>query len=98
MSLLEISKEQLVNKTIYTYGDGCESCLQQGYSGRVPIHELLVMNDDIRNLLMKTQDSTAIRKLAVESGMKTLRQSAVNKVLQGITSIERLLQRRSLKS
>ena len=37
---------------------------------------------------MKTQDSTAIRKLAVESGMKTLRQSAVNKVLQGITSIE----------
>jgi general secretion pathway protein E len=88
MSLLEISKEQLANKTIYTYGEGCENCLQQGYSGRVPVHELLVMNDDIRNLLMKTQDSTAIRKLAVELGMKTLRQSAINKVLQGITSIE----------
>jgi general secretion pathway protein E len=88
MAILDIKPKDLEGKTLYTQGSGCEHCVQTGYSGRLPIHELLVMDDPIRDLLMKTQDATAIRKLAVQGGMRSLRESAVAKVLEGLTSIE----------
>lgn len=88
MAFLDIKPQDLEGKALYTQGSGCEHCVQTGYSGRLPIHELLVMDDPIRDLLMKTQDATAIRKLAVQGGMRSLRESAVAKVLEGLTSIE----------
>ncbi|MBC61365.1 MAG: type II secretion system protein GspE [Zetaproteobacteria bacterium] len=88
MKLMEITPKDIKGKKIYKVGSGCEHCFQSGYSGRTPIHELLVLDDPLRELLMTTQDSSAIRKLALKNGMKTLRISAVRKVLEGITSIE----------
>ena len=46
------------------------------------------MDDPIRELLMKTQDASQIRKVALENGMKTLRESAIAKVIEGFTSVE----------
>ena len=85
---MDIKKKDAEGKKIYKAGPGCEKCFNQGYTGRAPIHELLVMDDDLKELLMKTQDASAIRKVALDSGMITLRNSAVQKVLAGITSVD----------
>lgn len=88
MKLLEVTEADIKGKTIYGPGPGCEACLNSGYSGRTPIHELLVMTDEMRALIMETQDAAAIRKQSEKGGMGSLRISAVSKVLSGITSVE----------
>lgn len=88
MKLMGVTENDLKGKTIYAPGPGCENCLNEAYLGRMPIHELLVMDDDLRSLIMKTQDAMAIRKQAETRGLGTLRKSAVDKVLAGLTSIE----------
>lgn len=88
MKLMDIGPEDVEGKHIYAKGPGCDACFHQSYSGRAAIHELLVMTDELRALIMKTQNASEIRKLAEKEGMENLRQSAVEKVLQGITSVE----------
>ncbi len=79
-----------LDATIYR-AVGCSSCSQSGYSGRTVIHELLVMNDKIRSLIVRNTDASTIKKAAIEAGMTTLREDGVNKVLQGITTIDELM-------
>ncbi len=67
---------------------GCPSCLNTGHHGRRGIFELMVFNDDLRSQILKSQDATAIKNLAVEQGMITLRQDGAQKVLDGLTTIE----------
>ncbi len=92
LTLIELPKSAVEGKELYRAGPGCEKCFGQGYAGRTAIHELLIMDDDIRELILKTQDASVIRKLAVTKGMSTLRQSAVFKVVEGLTSIEEAIQ------
>jgi general secretion pathway protein E len=70
---------------------GCENCLGTGYRGRTGIFELLVVDDDIRTLILKNFDANTIKKTATEKGMLTLRQDGAKKVLRGITTIEEVL-------
>ena len=77
----------LQGRKIYR-GTGCSACLNTGYSGRTGIFELLIVNEAIQNLILKTSDSNAIKHKAVEFGMVTLRQNGAQKVLSGITTIE----------
>ena len=93
LKLLEISRDGIGDRDIYRVGRGCEQCHGQGYKDRIAIHELLVVDDKMRDSILKTQDANILRKQAVENGMKTLRQSAVQKVLEGITSIEEAIQK-----
>ena len=74
-------------KIIYR-GRGCPSCLDTGYRGRTGIFELMVLDEPVRNLILKTSDANAIKQKAVEQGMLTLRQDGAQKVLNGITTIE----------
>lgn len=69
---------------------GCNHCSQKGYSGRTTISELLVVNDEIRSLIMQRKDGNSIKRLAVAQGMKTFRDHGIAKVLAGITTIEEL--------
>ena len=91
--LLEVTSRDVEGRSIYRAGKGCERCRGIAYMGRMGIHELLIMTDDLRDLVQKTQDSHTIKKLAIEKGMITLRQSAVSKVLNGLTSIEEAVQK-----
>lgn len=93
IKLMDLSPKDLEGKEIFKAGRGCESCHGQAYSGRIGIHELLIMDDSMKTLVMKSQDSNEIRKLSMEKGMKTLRQSAVQKVLEGLTSLEEAFQK-----
>jgi len=72
-------------------GTGCEACLNTGYQGRTGIFELMIMDDTIRNLILKTSDSNTIKREAVNQGMVTLRQDGVMKVLNGTTTAEEVL-------
>jgi general secretion pathway protein E len=70
---------------------GCQNCLGTGYRGRTGIFELLVLDDDIRSLILKNFDSNTIKRTATDKGMLTLRQDGARNVLRGITTIEEVL-------
>lgn len=76
---------------IYREGPGCESCSGMRYQGRLAIHELLPLDEKIKELIATTQDANAIRKMALDHGLVTLRENALQKVLLGLTSIEEAL-------
>jgi general secretion pathway protein E len=90
LSMLGITPEQQKNGNICK-AMGCNQCNQKGYIGRTLIGELLVIDDDIRSLIMQRKDGASIRRLAVQKGMKTFRDHGVTKVLAGITTTEELL-------
>jgi type II secretion system protein E len=69
-------------------GRGCDSCMGTGYRGRISIFELLIVNDGIRDLIMREATAREIMQRAVSEGMRTLRDDGLRKVLQGITTIE----------
>jgi general secretion pathway protein E len=70
---------------------GCPRCSKSGYTGRVGIYELLIIDNEIRHLALKNADSNAIKALAVSRGMRTLRDDGAMKVLAGVTSIEEVM-------
>jgi general secretion pathway protein E len=70
---------------------GCPTCNGSGYAGRTVVHELLVMDDECRQIVIKALDSGTLKRKAVEKGMRTLREDGVAKVMLGITTIEELM-------
>jgi general secretion pathway protein E len=70
---------------------GCDDCLQTGYSGRTGIYELLLINDEIRQLVLKNVDAATIKRAATRVGMKTLKDDGARRVLLGQTTPEEVL-------
>ncbi len=70
---------------------GCEKCGGSGYRGRMGIHELLVMNNDMRSLVRPSPSITDLRKMALKSGTLTLQIDGLFKVIQGETSVNEIL-------
>jgi type IV pilus assembly protein PilB len=73
-------------------GVGCRRCRNTGYSGRISIHELVVINDGLRDAIVAGAPVTEIRKIACGNGMVTLRVDGFRKVREGITTVEEILQ------
>jgi type IV pilus assembly protein PilB len=69
---------------------GCNSCGNTGYRGRMAVHEVMVMSEDIERMCVERKSSEDIGRVAQEQGMLTLRQDGILKVLEGRTSIEEL--------
>jgi general secretion pathway protein E len=70
---------------------GCETCFNTGYLGRKAIYELLIVDDDMRQLIMKNTDAATIKTAAMHKGMRTLRQDGADNVLKGITSVDEVV-------
>lgn len=70
---------------------GCNSCAQTGYRGRLGLHEVMTMTEDIVGLTLTRASSDEVSRLAVEQGMRTLRQDGWLKVAQGLTSVSEVL-------
>ena len=87
---LQLPPHYFVNKTIYQ-AKGCPQCNQKGYIGRTVIQELLCISEHTRSLIMKRVDSSTIREQALKEGFTTFREDGIQKVLQGITSIEEVV-------
>jgi general secretion pathway protein E len=79
-----------LNGTIYR-SKGCRACRNTGYRGRSAVHELMVVDDDVRELVMKKADASSIRRVCTSKGMKVLRQDGAERVMAGQTTIEELL-------
>ena len=67
---------------------GCEACNYKGYSGRSGIYELLLVDDEVRALVVAGEATGVIRNAAVKRGLKTLRDDGIRKALEGITSLD----------
>jgi len=84
--------EHAVGKVDVLYrGVGCQKCRGTGYSGRIGIYELLVPDEEFRELVVRSGDVTALRNWTRQHGMVTLRQDGMAKVKAGITTMEEVL-------
>jgi general secretion pathway protein E len=77
-------------KTLYRAA-GCDQCNRTGFKGRSSIVEILPLSNDIRRELLKSGDSETLQRVAVESGMQTMRTHGLKKVAAGLTTIEEVL-------
>jgi len=70
---------------------GCSSCNQSGYRGRCGIFEFLPATDEIKSSIIRNDDAATLKKLAIQSGMRTLRDDGVDRVLNGVTSFDEVM-------
>jgi general secretion pathway protein E len=78
--------------TVYRPGSSdCKTCQNTRYLGRTGIHELLIIDDEIRSLVLQRLDSSSIKNAALKRGFQTLRMDGARQVLEGITSVEEVL-------
>jgi len=73
------------------HGKGCEQCASTGYYGRAGIFELLVVDDEIRKLILKSADANQIRTTAKQYGMRTLLEDGAEKIKAGVTTLSEIL-------
>ncbi len=81
---------EITNKVFYK-GKGCDKCVKTGYFGRMGILETLLVDDTIRDLVLKRSSSFAIKEYAIKKGMATLREDALKKVCLGMTTLDEIL-------
>ncbi len=84
-----LDPKQWANVTFHE-GQGCMECAGTGYRGRTAIHELLDLTDRIREMILEKKPSSEVRKAAREEGMNFLRESALDKVRAGITTLKEI--------
>lgn len=89
--LKEFGIEDAVGNVAIYEGKGCKSCKLSGYRGRTGIYEFLLMNEEIRDLVLHRASSDQIKKKALELGMHTLRMDGWKKVKQGLTTINEVI-------
>jgi type IV pilus assembly protein PilB len=69
---------------------GCSACSNTGYKGRLAIHEVMPVTEDIERLCVARASSEEVKRVAIEQGMSTLREDGLAKVLLGHTTIEEI--------
>ena len=87
---LGLDKSVLKNNTFYRK-KGCNLCMQTGFRGRTAIFEIMIVDDEIKRLILKTSDANQINELAIKQGMITLQKDGIDKALNGITTTEEVL-------
>ncbi len=87
---LGVKPEEFHNIPLYK-GTGCKSCSNTGYKGRIAIYEIMPVNENLKELILRGASTTELKKEAVKTGMSTLRKSAIKKMKQGLTTIEEAL-------
>ena len=71
-------------------GEGCIECAGTGFRGRSAIHELLELTDNVREMILAKKPSSEIRRAAKEEGMHFLRESALDRVKRGLTTLKEI--------
>ena len=75
---------------VFYEGAGCPQCNQTGFRGRTALGELLALSDRIREVILAKRPTSEIRRVAREEGMVSLRESALEKIRQGITTLKEI--------
>ncbi len=89
--MIELGMQKLPDSATIYKAVGCPSCSHSGYAGRTVSHELMIIDDNLRSLIVKRADGGMIKKAAIAAGMRTLREDAIEKVFSGVTTIDELL-------
>jgi len=87
---LGLKPEDVKGKQFY-YGRGCPACNNMGFKGRLGIYEILELNDDVRDLILDSASTDVIREEALKHGMRSLRDSGLLSIYDGLTSIEEVV-------
>jgi type IV pilus assembly protein PilB len=78
------------NNIILYKGIGCKECNNTGYKGRIAVHELLVLDDELRNIITEKSTIKELQEIAIKNGMKTIYDDALEKALQGLTTLDEI--------
>jgi len=73
------------------HGRGCSNCGNTGYRGRLAVYEVMVMRDELREFILKGVSAMELKRAAVKLGLSTLRMSALQKVREGLTTVDETL-------
>jgi type IV pilus assembly protein PilB len=87
---LGFSPEEAGKVKCYT-GSGCHKCNNTGYKGRIALYEVMPLKDELKELVLQGANALEIKKTAVKLGMLTLRQSGLEKIRQGVSSVDEIL-------
>ena len=87
---LGVKKELLPTFKVYK-GKGCEQCNNIGYKGRIGIYENLRFNREVREAILRGDSTAEIRRIAIKNGMITLREAALKKLQDGVTTIDEVI-------
>ncbi len=87
---LQISAEVL-NTATFMRGKGCDACNKTGNKGRIAIYEVLTVNDAIKEAILRGASAMEIKQVAIKNGFKTLRQAAISKLAEGMTTPEEVV-------
>jgi type IV pilus assembly protein PilB len=91
-ALMEVGLSADDAKKLKTYkGQGCSTCNNTGYKGRIGLYEVMEINDEIRELILIGASALELRKKAIEDGMITLRESGLQKIRDGLTTLEEVV-------
>ncbi len=86
-----LPSETMKSEQKFYYGKGCEACNESGYRGRVGIHEVLVVDDDIRQAILRKASASEIKTIAVKNGMSTMIEAGFGKAHAGLTTLDEVL-------
>ena len=87
---LEMTSDQVVGKKFYR-GKGCDKCNRTGYKGRLGIYELMLMNDEMRDMIIRNCSTEELRNVAKKHGMVTLRDAGMDSCFAGLTTAEEVI-------
>jgi type II secretory ATPase GspE/PulE/Tfp pilus assembly ATPase PilB-like protein len=87
-SQLKVVPEELIGQAQFMRGAGCDQCNHTGYSGRLPVSELLVVNEPFREAVLKKLPTSSLEEIAIQQGMRTLWQNGLYRAITGQTSLE----------
>src|SRR5581483_2177807 len=90
-SHLKLVPEELIPEAQFRRGIGCDQCAQTGYSGRLPVSELLLANEPFREAVLKKVPTSALEEIAIQNGMRTLWQNGLRRALSGQTTLDETL-------
>jgi len=87
---LGLTTDDTAGRVFYT-GKGCDYCRSTGYSGRVAIYEIMILDDELRDQIVQRRSSNVLRETARKHGMRTLRESGLLAIYDGLTTIEEVV-------
>ena len=90
LSRIGLARESCPEGKIYR-AKGCQECMGTGFSGRIAIFEILLIDDELKNTVLTHPDSATLKEKALRNGLVTLRMDGADKVAKGITSIDEVL-------
>ncbi len=93
---LGVSPKEVNDYQIFKgHGEGCKTCVGTGYKGRVAVYEVMYMTEELKEFVLSGASALEIKREAIRQGMKTLRESALDKLKAGVTTIEEVVRNTS---